>query len=75
MAPFLAAADCPAGPAVPDAAPAHVATWSCSGGDTVVRAVVDGLGHTWPGAGPGSGTADGPADATGFLWAHLRPAS
>jgi poly(3-hydroxybutyrate) depolymerase len=37
--------------------------------------VVGGLGHAWPGAGPGSGTADGLDDATGFLWARLRPSA
>jgi polyhydroxybutyrate depolymerase len=72
LAPFRTAAACPADPAVVDVSAARVATWSCPGGRTVVRAVVDGLGHAWPGAGPASGTADGPADATGFVWARLR---
>jgi polyhydroxybutyrate depolymerase len=71
LAPFLGAADCPADPAVADRAPAQVATWTCADGRTVVRTVVDGLGHAWPGAGPGSGTTDDPSDATGFLWARL----
>ncbi len=35
--------------------------------------VVDGLPHVWPGAGrSAAGRTDGPLDATGFLWAHLR---
>ena len=34
--------------------------------------VVDGLPHIWPGAGRAAGRTDGPLDATGFLWAHLR---
>jgi hypothetical protein len=38
----------------------------------VVSDVVDGLPHTWPGAGPDAGTTDGPLDATGFLWARLH---
>lgn len=85
LAPFRQAAGCPADPAVVDRPPARVATWSCAGDRRVVLAVVGGLGHRWPGAGPAAGTttsdpADGTTggtpsaatDATAFLWAELR---
>jgi polyhydroxybutyrate depolymerase len=71
LAPFRAAAACPtATPAV--APPAHVDARTCADGRRVVSDVVEGLPHTWPGAGPGAGTTDGPLDATGFLWARLH---
>jgi polyhydroxybutyrate depolymerase len=76
LAPFRAAAACPAqvdvAAARVDVAPAHVDARTCAAGRTVVADVIDGLPHTWPGAGPSAGTDDGPLDATGFLWAHLR---
>jgi polyhydroxybutyrate depolymerase len=72
LAPFRATDTCP--PAAPvDAVPAHVDARTCVDGRRVVTDVVDGLPHTWPGAGPDAGTTEGPLDATGFLWAHLRP--
>lgn len=80
LAPFRAAAGCPADPVVVAGSAARVATWTCAGGRRVVRAVVGGLGHRWPGAGPAAGTASAPAggtlsaatDATAFLWSELR---
>jgi polyhydroxybutyrate depolymerase len=69
LAPFLAG--CAADPAVVTEGAATVATWACDGGRTVVRDVITGLGHVWPGAGPDAGTSDGPEDATGFLWSRL----
>ncbi len=74
LAPFRAAAGCAAATAVP-APPARVDDRTCAGGQRVVSAVVDGLPHTWPGAGPAAGTSDAPLDATGFLWAHLQRAA
>ena len=71
LAPFRRAAACPATGTAIDAAPAHVDVRACAGHE-VVSDVVDGLPHVWPGAGPDAGTTDGPLDATGFLWAHLR---
>jgi polyhydroxybutyrate depolymerase len=73
LAPFRSAAGCAADAALDDAGRARVDTWTCGDGRTVVRDVLDGLPHTWPGAGPAAGTSDGPQDATGFLWARLRP--
>ena len=72
LAPFRRAAACPATRTAMDAAPAHVDVRACAGYE-VVSDVVDGLPHLWPGAGPDAGTTDGPLDATGFLWTHLRP--
>jgi len=71
LAPFRTAAACPATGAVVDAAPARVDERACDG-HAVVSDVVDDLPHVWPGAGPDAGRTDGPLDATGFLWAHLR---
>lgn len=71
LAPFRAAAACPAAAPVV-IPPAHVDARACGGGHRVVTDVVDGLGHAWPGAGPTAGTTEGPLDATGFLWARLR---
>ncbi|NMH99070.1 alpha/beta hydrolase family esterase [Pseudonocardia acidicola] len=76
LAPFLAAAGCPADPVVTAAAPATVSAWTCADGHTVTRDVIDGAPHAWPGAGRDStGTTDGPLDATGFLWTRLRSAA
>lgn len=74
LAPFRAAAGCAAEPAVQTDGPATVATWQCEGGHTVVRDVLAGSGHTWPGLGATAGTDAGPRDATGFLWSRLRSA-
>ena len=71
LAPFRSAAACPTSADPVDAAPARVDVRACAG-HTVVSDVVDGLPHVWPGAGPEAGRTDGPLDATGFLWAHLR---
>jgi polyhydroxybutyrate depolymerase len=73
LAPFRAAAACPATATVVDAPPARVDDRACAG-QAVVSDVVDGFTHVWPGAGPGAGTTTGPLDATGFLWAHLTDA-
>lgn len=73
LAPFLAAADCPATPAESGDDVARTATWVCSGGHRVVREIVTGVAHAWPGAGPTAGGVAGPTDATGFLWSILRP--
>lgn len=75
LAPFIAASSCPSEPAVTAAGNARVAVWTCPAGHRVLRAVVDGLDHAWPGAGKSAGTAATPADATGFLWAELRGGS
>jgi polyhydroxybutyrate depolymerase len=72
LAPFRTAAACPASPAPIVEGPARVDVRVCAG-HAVVSDIVDGLPHVWPGAGPDAGEAAGPLDATGFLWAHLRP--
>lgn len=72
LAPFLAAAACPADPAETDDAVARTAVWTCADGHRVVREIVAGVEHAWPGAGPTSGTVGGPTDATGFLWEQLQ---
>ena len=71
LAPFRSAAACPTSADPVDAAPARIDVRACAG-HAVVSDVVDGLPHVWPGAGPEAGRTDGPLDATGFLWAHLR---
>ncbi|GAA5112646.1 CE1 family esterase [Pseudonocardia adelaidensis] len=71
LAPFLAGDGCSPAPALADDPPAAVGTWTCSSGRPVVRDVIDGGGHAWPGAGPDAGTTDTPLDATGFLWSRL----
>lgn len=71
LAPFLAGDGCSAAPALAADPPAAVATWTCSSGHPVVRDVIAGGGHAWPGAGPEAGSTTTPLDATGFLWAHL----
>jgi polyhydroxybutyrate depolymerase len=72
LTPFRTAAACPASAAPSVEGPARVDARMCAG-HAVVSDVVDGLPHVWPGAGPDAGTTAGPLDATGFLWAHLRP--
>ena len=52
---------------------ARVTVYRCADGTRVVQDVVTGLGHAWPGAGAAAGSTPGPLDATGFLWAQLRP--
>lgn len=73
LMPFRTAAACPDRPDVEVAGIATVATWRCPGGRAVVRDVISGVGHTWPGVPDGrAGTNTGPLDATGFLWDRLR---
>lgn len=74
LAPFRTAAGCAGEPVMETDGPATVATWQCANGHTVVRDVLAGTGHTWPGQGEQAGTAAGPLDATGFLWSRLRTA-
>ena len=71
LAPFRTAAACPAGVPV-DTAPTRVDDRACAAGHHVVSAVLTGVPHVWPGVGADPGSGDGPLDATGFLWAHLR---
>jgi polyhydroxybutyrate depolymerase len=70
LTPFLSADECSPNPTLTDASPATVGTWTCASSH-VVRDIVDGGGHAWPGAGPDAGTTATPLDATGFLWARL----
>lgn len=73
LIPFRTAAACPAQPVVETSGNATVATWRCAGGRSVVRDVITGAGHGWPGATGGrAGTDSGPMDSTGFLWNQLR---
>ncbi|WP_170315606.1 alpha/beta hydrolase family esterase [Nakamurella deserti] len=71
LAPFRKASRCPEAADVTTDGTAAVTIWRCADGRRVVRALVDGGGHVWPGAGPTAGTGVGPSDATGFLWAQL----
>ncbi len=72
LAPFLASDGCAATPTVTATSAAVVSRWVCAGGRRVVRDLVTGLDHAWPGAGAAAGTGSGPLDATGFLWSQLR---
>ncbi|MFC4947069.1 alpha/beta hydrolase family esterase [Pseudonocardia sp. GCM10023141] len=74
IAPFRAAAGCPAQPAVSTTGGAEIRSWTCAGGRTVTREVIAGVAHAWPGGGSGAGTTLQPTDATGYLWSLLRPA-
>ena len=71
LAPFLAVDGCQAPPTVTATSGAAVSTWACAGRRHVVRDLVTGLDHAWPGAGAAAGTSTGPLDATGFLWSQL----
>lgn len=72
LLPFRIAAGCPIEPASDTIdGPVNVARWSCPRHREVVRVVIAGGGHKWPGA---VGTTDASAtrwDATGFLWDEL----
>ena len=72
LAPFLASDGCRAAPSVTATSVAAVSSWACAGRPHVVRDLVTGLDHAWPGAGAAAGTSTGPLDATGFLWSQLR---
>ena len=73
LEPFHPASRCPVSAVETDTPAARVSVWRCADGRRVVRDVVKGIGHAWPGAGSAAGATTGPLDATGFLWAHLRP--
>lgn len=70
LAPFRAAASCPAGVSPADP-PVRIDDRACAGGRHVVSAVIDNLPHAWSGAGPEAGTTDAPLDTTGYLWRQL----
>lgn len=73
LMPFRTVARCPKEPVTEAVPPATVATWRCPDGHSVVRDVIDGEDHGWPGSGKGkAGTDSGPLDSTGFLWDQLR---
>ena len=71
LEPFRAAAGCPPDPEIEVDPPATVATWRCPQGREIVRDVIDGEDHGWPGSGGKAGTTDAPSDSTGFLWSQL----
>lgn len=71
LAPFRRAANCPADPEVEVVGAATVATWHCAEGREIVRDVLDGVIHGWPGSGAQAGTTSKPWDSTGFLWSRL----
>jgi polyhydroxybutyrate depolymerase len=83
LTPFVNADRCTPAPKRNDRAPLHVSTFNCVSGDGVTVAVIDGLGHEWPGARPSDPVrklirdkvSSAPLDATTFLWSHLRVAS
>ncbi|MFN3005331.1 alpha/beta hydrolase family esterase [Mycolicibacterium wolinskyi] len=68
LAPFLAAASCPPQPEVQDSAGAEVAMWKCPAGRVIIRDIVKGKGHGWPGSGGNSGKSTAPTDPTGYIW-------
>jgi polyhydroxybutyrate depolymerase len=79
LSPFLAADKCTPAPRRNDRGPLHISTFNCVGGAGVTVAVVDGLGHEWPGAKHADPVRKllqdkvaPPLDATAFLWSHLR---
>lgn len=71
LAPFKKAADCPADAEVEVLAAATVSTWHCADGHEIVRDVIAGVVHGWPGSGVKAGTTTAPWDSTGFLWSRI----
>jgi polyhydroxybutyrate depolymerase len=78
IAPFVAADECAPEPRRSDKPPVQLNTWTCAGQrHLVVLAVVNGMGHEWPGSRPADGIKrvlrQPPVlDATTFLWTNLR---
>lgn len=83
VVPFVNADRCTPAPRRNDRAPLHVSTFNCVSGAGVTVAVVEGLGHEWPGARPADPVrkllqekvAPPLLDATTFLWSQLRGSS
>lgn len=78
LAPFLAADGCLPTPTRTEKAPVQLNTWSCASDRSILLAVVNGMGHDYPGARPADAVKrvlrqpPGPLDATTFLWTNLR---
>jgi polyhydroxybutyrate depolymerase len=78
LAPFVAADHCAPMPKSTERPPVRFTSWSCAAGSKVMVAVVDGMGHDWPGSRPADAIkralrkAPGPLDATTWLWTNLR---
>jgi polyhydroxybutyrate depolymerase len=78
LAPFVSANGCDPAPIITHRPGVQVSTWNCAGDHSVVLAVVQGMGHSWPGAKPLGKQrlirqlTSPPLDATNFLWANLR---
>lgn len=77
LAPFVAADRCAALPRRTERPMVLISTWTCAGDSNVSVAVVNGLGHEWPGARPADALKrlmrqPVVLDATTFLWSHLR---
>ncbi|HEY1972707.1 MAG TPA: PHB depolymerase family esterase [Pseudonocardia sp.] len=77
LAAFVAADGCDPTPVIAHRPSVQVSTWSCTGDRNVTLALVQGLGHEWPGARPLSRQrlvrqAPAALDATSFLWTNLR---
>ena len=77
LEPFVAADGCLALPKQTQRPMVQISTWTCASDRNVTVAVVNGLGHEWPGARPGDAVKrllrqPVPLDATTFLWSHLR---
>lgn len=72
LVPFRTAATCPPNPITEQIGPASVATWRCTQGRAIVRAIIAGGGHTWP-AGVRVVKKDGtdPRGATDFIWHRM----
>jgi len=80
IAPFVAGDGCGPSPRITRRRMVAVSTWTCSSDRNVVVAVVQGMGHIWPGARSSRPSTKQRLvrqtpivlDATTFLWTNLR---
>jgi polyhydroxybutyrate depolymerase len=79
LAPFVTADGCAPQPLITHRPSVQISTWNCAGDRNVVVAVVQGMGHVWPGSRPLKPSKQRlvhqsavPLDATSFLWSKLR---
>jgi polyhydroxybutyrate depolymerase len=77
LAPFVAADRCGTLPKRTERPMVQISTWTCASDRNITVAVVNGLGHEWPGARPTDALKrlmrqPVALDATTFLWSHLR---
>lgn len=73
MAPFKAAASCPTEPTSTETiGRMTVATWNCANGYGVVRSIVSGEKHTWPGSSVNPRYPTKAADTSDFIWTRFK---